>query len=985
MSDAAAAALGPRWAHSPRRPKLVGRDRELQVLEAELARAVAGEFRCLLLVGDAGLGKTRLAEEVLTRHSPPGIGVSARAHPLGGTTSFGLWAEALEGQLRALDARDVSAVCGGFLDDLAALLRSAAAARGSPPQVEPPRSRLLEGLAVVMANVAAVAPVVVFLDDIHLADPSSWDALHYLARNLSESRVLVLAGARPAELHGQAGPTQILLAMEQDGRLRRLGVEPLETEAVGALAGAVLGRAPEPALVAWLDERSRGSPLFALGLIRALQDEGADLAAPRLRRIPEALAERVIARVDALDEPARSTLEVLAVIGRRVELGNVVTLTGRLLDGVGPLLDGLVRSRLVTVKARGREVIYEIAHPLIQEAIYEDLGAARRRALHRLVARSLLAGGRLGEAAPHFARSAEVGDPEAIDALREAVRQAEERELYQEALTILGALVELLPPGDERWLEVLDALGLRADWVIDHRADVHAALAIPALRAMDSLLERFPDPARRAAVKYRLTCFLSWGTGQLEEAQRAARDARDLFEQAGDSEGVLLANLELAFLRGFEGDLRGWFTGALEVAAAAEAAGHRLVAMHAVGRAGFGALTSGRFEDAEGAFRRGIEMAREHGKTYFQTNSLTGLATSLAFEGRVAEALPILDEAKALNPNWRESLLGEYEIMIRWLTGAFSTALAGAQESVAWNAAGMSRRRAIGMAFAALAAVEAGQPADARRYLDLALATYEGRSWWIWTDCCSHAEAMVALLVGDLARARISLRRTAESYLGKGTCPWTALPLVDLAEVAARTGNSGDAAWAAMRLEELALQVDRDLYRALASLGRAWSDLASSGSTLVSGSAERAVEMLSPTGYRGFLGRALEVLGRSLAHHDRARAREVLARAVATFDACGAARRQAEALRDLRRLGEAGKRAAAALGPPVLTPREAEVARLAVKGGTAAEIGKALFIGTRTVESHLARVYAKLGVTSKYELAQRAGELNLTEAQDDPY
>jgi hypothetical protein len=167
----------------------------------------------VLLVSDPGLGKTRLAEEVLARHSPRAIALSARAHPLGGTTSFGLWAEALEGHLRALDAGDVSGLCGGFLDDLAALLRSAAATRGSPPQGEPPRSRLLEGLAVVLTNLAAAAPLLVFLDDIHLADPSSWDALHYLARNLSECRVLVLACARPAELHGQAGPTQILLAL----------------------------------------------------------------------------------------------------------------------------------------------------------------------------------------------------------------------------------------------------------------------------------------------------------------------------------------------------------------------------------------------------------------------------------------------------------------------------------------------------------------------------------------------------------------------------------------------------------------------------------------------------------------------------------------------------------------------------------------------------------------------------------------------------
>lgn len=204
-AEAGTAALRPRRTHTARGPRLVSRGRELEVLEGELAQALGGEFRCVLLLGDPGLGKTRLAEEVLARHSPPGIALQARAHPLGGTTAFGLWAEALEGHLRALDAGEVTRLCGGFLDDLAALLRSAAAARGSPPLGEPPRSRLLEGLAVVLANLAQVAPLLVVLDDVHMADPSSWDALHYLARNLSGCRVLVLATARPAELRAQTG------------------------------------------------------------------------------------------------------------------------------------------------------------------------------------------------------------------------------------------------------------------------------------------------------------------------------------------------------------------------------------------------------------------------------------------------------------------------------------------------------------------------------------------------------------------------------------------------------------------------------------------------------------------------------------------------------------------------------------------------------------------------------------------------------------
>jgi class 3 adenylate cyclase len=139
---------------APRGPRLVGRERELDVLEAELERAGAGEFSCVLVVGEPGVGKTRLASELLARHRNHILGLSARAYPLGTTASFGLWAEALERHLRGLAPTEVSRLCGGFLGDLAGLLRSVAAAHGSVPEEEVPRLNLLEGLAVVLFHLA---------------------------------------------------------------------------------------------------------------------------------------------------------------------------------------------------------------------------------------------------------------------------------------------------------------------------------------------------------------------------------------------------------------------------------------------------------------------------------------------------------------------------------------------------------------------------------------------------------------------------------------------------------------------------------------------------------------------------------------------------------------------------------------------------------------------------------------------------------------
>jgi hypothetical protein len=265
--------------------------------------------------------------------------------------------------------------------------------------------------------------------------------------------------------------------------------------------------------------------LYAIGLLRALLDERADLSAPSLRRLPEGLTERVAARVRRLDPPLRDTLELLAVLGRPISLTELTEVAGAPLDRIGSTLAGLQDAGVMFEDERGRELTYELQHPMVRDAIYQCTPGARRRALHRQVARWLRSRGRLAEAALHFARSAEQGDEEAVGVLLDAMRQAEQREAFPEALDLQAELVELLPGTDQRWLEVLDAMSWRAEWLVDHPAETHAPVAIRALRAIDGLLAGTSDWSRRATVKFRLANFLAWGTGELEAAQEACEQA----------------------------------------------------------------------------------------------------------------------------------------------------------------------------------------------------------------------------------------------------------------------------------------------------------------------------------------------------------------------------------------------------------------------------------------------------------------------------
>jgi hypothetical protein len=188
-------------------------------------------------------------------------------------------ADGLESVLRPLPADEIARLCGGFLGDLAALLHSVASARGSAPEREPPRLRVLEGLARVLDTLASDRPVIAVLDDAHLADASSWDALRYLARHLAKARLCVVVTARTAELfHHEVAP-QVLFELDQDGALTGLDVGPLERGPLSELTQELIGQHPPLALVDWLSDRSRGNALFAIGLLRALVEEGADLSA----------------------------------------------------------------------------------------------------------------------------------------------------------------------------------------------------------------------------------------------------------------------------------------------------------------------------------------------------------------------------------------------------------------------------------------------------------------------------------------------------------------------------------------------------------------------------------------------------------------------------------------------------------------------------------------------------------------------------------
>ena len=963
-------------------PRLVGRDEELAALVAQARLGFSAGFRVGLVTGAGGLGKSRLLAEAARAVEAEALVMTARAYRWGGAASFGLWIEALERCLRSRGEEERRTICGPFLPDLAGFL-TPIEELGVHSRQRPSREGMEDALVGLLDRMGQRRPMLLVLDDVHLADDASWEVLRVLSRRLPGVPMAVLATARPVDLRDKPSASEVIFGLEDDGLLRRIPVHPLSRLHVAELAHDVLRTVPgdhsgfvTESLIAWLMDRSLGHPLFAVSLLRALLDEGSDLAAPRLERLPESLRERVALDLHGLRDVDRELLEVLAVMDGRVEPGELQASTGESFDEVAVGLDRLARARLVAEHGVEPDLRYEIAHPIIQDAIYEGIGGARRRSVHRAVAHALTACGRVGSAAAHFARAGITDDDAAVDALFVAMEQAQARDLYQEALAILDALLVVLPAGDRRWLRLVDTLTWESDWVLSHLVENDADTAIAAMdRALDVVCAS-GERLAQATVQLHLATFLSLGAARYDDAEAACRAAIALFEAEGERDAALVAANELAWIRGGGGDLATHTAIAVDVLETARATGHTLPAIQAAGTAAYALGLRGEFARSNQLFDVAIQLADEANNSYRGAWARAQRGVFLGLEGDLDRAADSLDEALRVDPEAAPDVL-VWEDMAHclWLRGRLADALDALERSALRRPVAGSRRRGWGLALAARIHAETGQRGRARNRLEPAASIYGGTETLAWSCWPPWSEAILAWQSDDPATALDRLGGTAERLRRMGAHAYEALVLSDLVEVAAGAADVERCADVATRMSRIAQPGGDPLPQLLAGLASAWArlvrgngDAFDEATAVAEGLEQRHYELLAAT--------ARLVQGRAAIGRDRAVAADVLGRAVAAFERCGAVWRRDRALADLRGLGSRGRRVAAAVqGPAALTAREREVAALAAAGYTAREIGDRLFIGTRTVETHLASIYAKLGVASKRELVRRADEL----------
>jgi len=457
---------------------LIGRARELDRLLEVWTGARSGAGTVVSVCGEAGIGKTRLASELLARAGEQGAGTAAcAALDLGGAAPFGLWAELLRKLLATVPVPPVEAA---WPEDLARLAPEIPLLLERPdierPFVSPDleRARLLEAAVAAIEWAARARPLALLLEDTHIADPSSLELTGYVARRIERLPVLFLLTRRP--LPRRTEVDRLEHALRSRGLLREeLMLAPLEPAVVGEIALDVAALAPQD--VARVVEASEGNALLAVETARAISRGERDLA--------EGVRGAVRGAFGALGDAGRRFVELAAVAARELEHPEVAALP--IEDSAEAAVQALDSGMLVE-----RERRIGFRHALLREAAYFELPQPRRAVLHERWAQTLLS--RAAEGGP--SRAAEVArhlrlagkDQQAVEQLALAAADARAVGALVEAAGYLQEAVSMVSDDAELWLELAEVQAWRGQRSETERAfasagDLLAGEPLPLARA----------------------------------------------------------------------------------------------------------------------------------------------------------------------------------------------------------------------------------------------------------------------------------------------------------------------------------------------------------------------------------------------------------------------------------------------------------------------------------------------------------------------
>ncbi len=560
--------------------RFVGRETQVDALLEAVEQARSGRGRVVAVVGEPGVGKSRLSWEVMTSvHTQGCLRLEAASASYGKATGFGTVIELLRAYFQIEprdDARRIrEKVTGKTLSldralepDLAAMLWLLSVPTGDPAwdRLDPPerRQKTLDVVKRLLIRESQAQPLIVLFEDLHWIDGETQAFLDSFIESVPAARVLLLVNYRPEYRHSWNGKSYY----------RELRIDPLPLESAEELLDALFGHdeSLEP-LKRLLIARTDGNPFFLEESVRTLIETKVLAGEPGVRRlspgpvdiehrvqIPATAQAMLAARVDRLAPDDKSLLQTAAVIGHDVPLALLVAVAGESQDTVRGRLARLQAAEFLYETRLFPDLEYAFRHALTHEVAYEGLLHDRRRQLHAAIVAAMENhhAGRLSEHAERLAHHAVRGAlwEKAVTHLWQAGRNARDRSAYGEAMTFLEQAVEALT----RLPDTVEYAVLRIDLVCRDLSDPLNILArnerlLQHLGEAARLAEKIGDRARLASALARTLRPLR-ASGQLERAVEIGERACRLAEEVGDAPLNALARMELSTVHYLRGDVR---------------------------------------------------------------------------------------------------------------------------------------------------------------------------------------------------------------------------------------------------------------------------------------------------------------------------------------------------------------------------------------------------------------------------------------------
>jgi DNA-binding CsgD family transcriptional regulator len=934
-----------------RAARLVGREVEMGALRAALDRARDGDLAIVVVEGEAGIGKSRLVAEALAGAGGFTI-LRGAGDELEHDRPFAPLVSALDLDVASPDA-DAAAI--------GALLAHHAPRQvpGLASSVAELRYLVVDGIAELLERRAGDAPVALVLEDLHWADTSTLLAVRAIARRLVGMPALLVLTVRPE----RAQQPEFERLLGTLGTAEHLHLAPLDDDAVTTLVALLVGGAPGPNLRR-LTLGATGNPLFIGELVEALRDEDRLSVDDRTveaagTELPQTFPRTVLRRVASLAPETASVLRIAAVLGSRFTIDDLGAVSQR---SAADLVASVEEAMLAAVLRSGPEEL-EFRHDLVRRAIYEDLAPPVRAALHRAAGRALA--GRRAPAARvafHFEAAGGPGDDESVEWLVRAADSAYTN-APDSAADLLERAAAIAGPSHARFPDVETAL---CNALVTSGRDVAKAEEI-ARRHLPHARADLCDSLRRSLA----TALILQGrpdeaVAVLEEAAHAATDD---VERARFDVEVALACL-------MAGDMPRAAVAASRAETTGRAAGDPVSTAVALVVRGRVASTALDFDEAVRLCRRGVEVAAT------DTSGMAARAHPQFFEGLVLHDADRLDDvARAVELGlmrckqhgavWPMPLYHALAAFGRYRAGGLDECETAAEAClVAADESGSDLATMWAHSLLALAALHRGDVGRAQRSIVAAGEARERANSLLGADLMVLADARLKARRGDVDGARELLGIAWSVVTARELWPMQVVLAVDLVGCALATSRA-----------DLAREVADALERVAATTGLpAHVGTARWVHGLVAGDVDALVAAVDA--YEGsprLLERAAVGVDAALALHVAGRRDEAVALAdsvLARYDTLGAEGDAAIAYRRLRPVLPRSRRAPVVRRPVTgwesLTPTERAVADRVAAGDPNRLVAETLGISPRTVETHLSRVYAKLGVTSRVQLAVEA-------------